>query len=68
VHHPIAVVIEDTALRRHLVTATFAEQPVDQLLSTLCQLLGAECAMTPDTVWIRRSGPGKPASGLADPQ
>lgn len=66
--YPVHVVIDDRRLHHHLVTGTFADQPVDQLLSTVCQLLGADCVMTPDTVWIRRSGPGNPAGGLADPK
>ncbi len=52
--YPIEILIEDSTLRRHLVTATFPEQPVEQVVNTVCRILDADCVILRDTVRVRR--------------
>ncbi|MBL8984663.1 MAG: FecR domain-containing protein [Gemmatimonadetes bacterium] len=52
--YPIEIQIDDSILRRHLVTATFPEQPVEQVVNTVCRILDADCVMHRDTVRVRR--------------
>ncbi len=51
----MTIVIGDSAFGEHLLSATLPAQPVEQLLSTICQILAAQCSIATDTAWIGRS-------------
>ncbi len=50
----LKVVIEDSVLSGHLVTATFAAQPADQVVGTICRILDLDCTVTGDVARLGR--------------
>jgi transmembrane sensor len=52
------VMVEDSALRRETITATFTDRPLDDVVRVVCSVLGARCSIDHDTVRITR----RPAS------
>lgn len=41
----VRVVLADSALSSHLVSASFSDQPVEQVLSVVCQVVNAKCGI-----------------------
>lgn len=50
----LRVVIEDSVISSHLVTATFADQPADQVVGTICRILDLDCALVGDVARLDR--------------
>jgi len=50
----VRVVIGDSALASHVVSASFTEQPVERVLSVVCQVVAAQCSME---AGVARIGP-----------
>jgi len=50
----VRVQIEDGELARKVVTASFSDQPAERVLSVVCQVVDAECAVGADSASIRR--------------
>ncbi|MGE0555017.1 MAG: FecR family protein [Gemmatimonadales bacterium] len=50
----VHVEIEDGELARKVVTASFSDQPAERVLSVVCQVVDAECAVGADSASIRR--------------
>jgi ferric-dicitrate binding protein FerR (iron transport regulator) len=53
VHFNVSVELRDTVLANRSVTAWFGDEPLDDVVTTVCQVVGASCTFG-DTVVVNR--------------